>query len=105
MNTPAEVSRPKYFVGPGNRSMTVADLPAPDTKRWVSSRKAVVVTAVRGNYLSREEACSRYNLSEEEYLSWEHRFDQDGVKGLNATRIQQYRRPKSAKEGGTDDDS
>ena len=52
-------SRPRYVVGPEGTPLTMADLPPPDTKRWVIRRKAEVVAAVRGGLLSLEEACSR----------------------------------------------
>jgi len=70
---------------------TIADLPAPGTKRWVIRRKAEVVAAVRGGLLSLEEACSRYTLTVEEFLSWQYSIDQHGLAGLRTTRIQQYR--------------
>ena len=38
-------------------------LPAPDTKRWVARRKAVIVDAVRNVALTLDEACERYQLS------------------------------------------
>lgn len=71
--------------------MTLDDLPPPDTRRWVSRRKALVVLAVRDGLLTREAACERYDLSIEEYLSWERLVDSFGVPGLRATRIQDYR--------------
>ena len=71
--------------------LTIADLPAPGTKRWVIRRKAEVVAAVRGGLLSLEEACSRYTLTVEEFLSWQYSIDQHGLAGLRTTRIQQYR--------------
>ena len=49
-------------------------LPPPTTKRWVIRRKAEVVAAVRGGLLSLEEACARYTLTVEEFLSWQY-FD------------------------------
>ena len=52
--------RVKYVIGPDGSPLTIADLPAPGTKRWVIRRKAEVVAAVRGGLLSLEEACSRY---------------------------------------------
>lgn len=73
--------------------MTVADLPPPDTKRWVSRRKAAVVTAVRRGLISLDEACRRYNLSVEEFLSWQRLIDAHGVAGLRATHLQHYRSP------------
>src|SRR5215471_16607099 len=33
------------------------DLPPPDTKRWVTRRKAVIVNAVRAGVISLEEVC------------------------------------------------
>jgi len=86
-------SRPriKYVIGPVGR-LTLADLPLPDTKRWVIRRKAEVVAAVRGGLLSLEEACSRYALNPEEFLSWQHQIDRFGFAGLRTTRTQFYRR-------------
>jgi hypothetical protein len=66
-------------------------LPPSNTKRWVIRRKAEVVAAVRGGLLSIEEACSRYTLTVEEYLSWQRSIDRHGLAGLRATRIQHYR--------------
>ena len=53
--------------------------------------KAEVVAAVRGGLLSLEEACARYTLTVEEFLSWQYSIDQHGLAGLRTTRIQQYR--------------
>jgi hypothetical protein len=54
-------------------------------------RKADVVAAVRGGLLSLEEACSRYMLTVDEFLSWQSSIDQHGLAGLRSTRIQEYR--------------
>jgi hypothetical protein len=83
--------RPKYVIGPDGSPMTIADLPAPSTKRWVVRRKAQVIAAVRGGLLSLEDACSRYRLTVDEFLSWQSSIDQHGLSGLRTTRIQQYR--------------
>ena len=66
-----EPHRPRvnYVIGPDGSPLTIADLPAPGTKRWVIRRKAEVVAAVRGGLLSLEEACSRYTLTVDEFLS------------------------------------
>jgi hypothetical protein len=48
----------------------LGDLPPPSTTRWVARRKAQVVTAVRDGVLTFEDACRRYNISPEEFLSW-----------------------------------
>ena len=71
--------------------LTVADLPPRDTKRWVIRRKAEVVAAVRGGLISLEEACERYTLTVDEFLSWQRSIDKHGLPGLRATRIQEYR--------------
>ena len=71
--------------------ITLDRLPPPETKRWVIRRKAEVVAAVRGGLLSLEEACSRYTLTVDEFLSWQFSIDQHGLAGLRTTRIQQYR--------------
>jgi hypothetical protein len=66
-------------------------LPPRDTKRWVARRKAAVVTAVRSGAISLEEACHRYHLSEEEFLTWQRGIEVHGVAGLRVTRLQIYR--------------
>jgi Protein of unknown function (DUF1153) len=81
-----------HVIGVGGRLLTLADLPLPDTKRWVIRRKAEVVAAVRGGLLSMEEACSRYALSADEVLAWQYRIDCFGIAGLSATRTQFYPR-------------
>src|SRR5665213_1416951 len=47
--------------------------------------------AAHGGLLSLEEACSRYTLTVDEFLSWQFSIDQHGLAGLRTTRIQQYR--------------
>jgi hypothetical protein len=66
-------------------------LPAPDTKRWSSRRKAAVVVAIRGGIITREEACQRYTLSDEELGGWEVAFDRGGIPGLRITSQYSYR--------------
>ncbi len=69
----------------------MAELPPPDVKRWTVRRKAAVVTAVAEGVLTREEACRRYQLTEEEFVSWQQAFEAHGLPGLRSTRLQQYR--------------
>jgi hypothetical protein len=88
-------------IGPHGDPMTVDDLPPPDTKRWVVRRKAEVVAGVRAGLISIEEACERYSLSMEEFLSWQRMIESHGVRGLRTTRLQHYRRPN---DGDNDDD-
>src|SRR5690242_10030609 len=82
--------RVSYVIGPDGSPLTLADLPSPDTKRWVIRRKAEVVAAVRGGLLSLEEACSRYALNSDEFLSWQYCIDRYGLAGLRTTRTQFY---------------
>ena len=84
--------RVKYVIGPDGSPLTVADLPPTNTRRWVIRRKAEVVAAVRGGLLSLDEACSRYTLTVEEFLSWQISIDQHGLAGLRTTQIQEYRK-------------
>lgn len=80
-----------YVTGPNGSPLTLADLPPISTRRWVSRRKAEVVAAVRGGLLSQDEACKRYNLTTEEFDSWQNALDRFGLPGLRATRIRLYR--------------
>jgi hypothetical protein len=84
-------ARVKCVIGPDGSPLTVADLPGPETRRWVIRRKARVVAAVRGGLLSLEEACNRYTLTVEEILAWQYSYDRHGLAGLRTTRVQQYR--------------
>ena len=84
-----------------NRTSPLEGLPPSSTKRWVVRRKAAVVAAVLGGKITLEEACRCYQLSEEEFRSWERAFETHGLAGLRTTRTQQYRvvrpaRPRSS---------
>ena len=73
------------------RIVRIEDLPPPGIKRWVIRRKAEVVAAVRAGVISIDEACQRYTLSVEEFLSWQRSIDRHGLRGLRTTRLQDYR--------------
>jgi len=73
MSLEASLPRLKYTVVNG-QVITAADLPDPKNVRWVKSRKLIVVAAVHAHLLSAEEACARYELSREEFVSWQHLF-------------------------------
>ena len=83
--------RVKYVIGPDGSPLTNADHHPSNTRRWVIRRKAEVVAAVRGGLLSLDEACQRYTLTVDEFLSWQQSIDQHGLAGLRTTRIQHYR--------------
>lgn len=86
-----QVEREPMAIGPNGSPLRLEDLPAPSTRRWVARRKAEVVAAVRGGLLTLDEACRRYNLSAEEYASWERLIDRHGLDGLRVTRLQEFR--------------
>ena len=82
----------RIVVGPDGAPLSVIDLPpAQNRGRWVTRRKAQVVAAVSGGLLSIKEACERYSITPEEFLSWYGSVARFGVSGLRATKLQQYR--------------
>jgi len=83
--------RPAQVVGPLGEPLTIKDLPPANTRRWVVRRKAEVVAAVNGGLLSIDDACARYDLTLEEFASWQRAVDRSGMPGLRVTRIQHYR--------------
>jgi len=84
-------TKPDRVIGPLGEILTLDDLPAPGTFRWVARRKAEVVAAVNGELLSMDDACERYDLTTEELVSWQRGFDRSGMPGLRTTRVQDYR--------------
>lgn len=83
--------RPAQVIGPLGESLTVETLPPPGTTRWVVRRKAEVVAAVNGGLLTVDEVCDRYNLTVEEFASWQRAVDRSGMPGLRVNRIQHYK--------------
>ena len=83
--------RPAQVIGPLGEPLTLADLPPPETRRWVVRRKAEVVAAVNGGLLSIDDVLERYGLTLEEFASWQRAVDRSGMQGLRVTRIQHYR--------------
>lgn len=83
--------RPAQVIGPLGEPLTLADLPPPNTRRWVVRRKAEVVAAVNGGLLSIDDVLERYTLTLEEFASWQRAVDRSGMQGLRVTRIQHYR--------------
>ena len=82
------------------RTTCADDLPPEGTQRWVACRKAQVVAAVREGGLGFEDACRRYNISHEEYASWERAIDRhvagpprDPAAGVPLTRPARSSRP------------
>ena len=85
------VDGPRQVSLPDGTTLTRADLPPADTRRWVASRKAVVVKAVLYGLISQTEALERYDLSEEEFALWRDAITTHGEKALKVTAIQKYR--------------
>ena len=77
---------------PDPAAVSLADLPAPDTRRWVARRKAAVARAVLSGALTRTEAQQRWNLSDEELDLWIERLALAGERALKATQVWKYRR-------------
>jgi thiamine monophosphate synthase len=101
-HTPAPTPQKPALTRHGERRIVrVEDLPPPGIKRWVIRRKAEVVAAVRAGVISIDEACQRYTLSVEEFLSWQRSIDRHGLRGLRTTRLQDYRASEQAQADET----
>ena len=72
----------KRAIGPDGRILTLADLPSPDTTRWVARRKAEIVASVHAGLLDKSEACERYAITDEEFLEWVRAYAAGGLPGL-----------------------
>jgi hypothetical protein len=91
------IERVDQVLGADGGTLTLADLPPKNLKRWIALRKAEVVAAVEGGLLSECEACARYNISHEEFSGWLHAYARDGVPGLRArANGQGMRKPSRA---------
>lgn len=86
-----KVPGPRMVRLPDGRTMSRADLPPRDTRRWVARRKAAVVRAVQAGLISQSEAQETYGLSAEEFESWCRAVDRHGEAALKATAVQKYR--------------
>ncbi|MCC5959598.1 DUF1153 domain-containing protein [Roseinatronobacter sp. S2] len=88
-----KVEGPRAVTLPDGRVLTLADLPPANTRRWVASRKALVVLAVQHGLMTRKSAQDRYDLSEEEFILWETAVSLHGIEALKVTSLQKYRQP------------
>lgn len=88
-----KVDGPRTVTLPDGSTMTRADLPPKDTRRWVASRKAAVVKGVVFGLISEPEALKMYGLSEEEFQAWRDAIRDHGEAALKATAVQKYRQP------------
>ena len=71
--------RPASVIGPLGEMLTLEALPPANHTRWVVRRKAEVVAAVNGGILTIDEACDRYSLTIEEFVSWQRAVDRSGM--------------------------
>ncbi|MDF1727581.1 MAG: DUF1153 domain-containing protein [Sulfitobacter sp.] len=88
-----KVDGPRSVTLADGRVMSQADLPSPQTRRWVASRKAAVVRGVIYGLITQTEAQRRYQISEEEFLEWVRAVSEHGEEALKATALQKYRQP------------
>jgi hypothetical protein len=88
-----KIDGPRAVKLPDGSILTRADLPPERTRRWVASRKAVVVKAVDAGLITMKEAIDRYALSEEEFDGWRRAVHDHGLDALKVTAIQRYRQP------------
>jgi len=88
-----KIDGPRAVKLPDGSTMTRADLPPAQTRRWVASRKAAVVKAVQHGLITQDQAKDRYGLSDEELLEWVKAATQHGEDALKVTRVQKYRQP------------
>jgi hypothetical protein len=73
------------LLGPDLEELTLNALPAQGpSERWSMMRKGRVIAAVQHGLLSLDEACARYAMSVDEYLSWESALQRHGLSGLRA---------------------
>ena len=85
------VDGPRQVTLPDGTILSRADLPPADTRRWVASRKVIVVRAVIYGLIPESEALERYALSAEEFALWRAAVERHGEKALKVTTIQKYR--------------
>ena len=82
----------KVAIGPNGNLLRLEDLPSGHEGRWVARRKAEVVAAVQAGLLSLEAACQRYNISVQEFDTWQSAIRRHGIGGLRVTQIQEIKR-------------
>jgi hypothetical protein len=79
----------------------------PPIKRWTIRRKAAVVAAVHSGAITLEAACRRYELSIEEFRTWESKVAPRSALSAVAidllTSINPSERPRSSAQKQTDD--
>ncbi len=93
-----KVEGPRSVNLPDGTVLTRADLPPTDTKRWVASRKAMVVRGVLYGLITLSDAKKKYGISDEEFNAWVSAVAEHGVDALKTTALKKYRQPKVESE-------
>ena len=93
-----KVVGPRSVTLPDGTILSRADLPPSDTRRWVASRKIVVVRGVLYGLITLSEAKKRYGISDEEFNTWVAAVAEHGVEALKVTALKKYRQPKDESE-------
>lgn len=88
-----KVDGPRSVTLPDGTILSRANLPPPDTERWVASRKLAVVRGVAYGLITRKQALELYALSDEEFDSWVVAVTQHGESALKVTLLKSYRQP------------
>ncbi len=75
----------------GQNQKILNELPPPDTQRWVIRRKAAVVAAVKNGAITLDDVCRRYDISAEEFLTWQEMIEKHGIRSLRVTKLKDFR--------------
>lgn len=57
-----------------SKHLIFQSLPKPNTKRWSKLKKIKIIKAINLGILTLDDACKKYCLSVEEYLSWQKKL-------------------------------
>jgi Protein of unknown function (DUF1153) len=78
-----QLAFPMAIAGSLNEKSPIDMLPPPRNRRWVRRQKRAVVAAVYNGSLPLSVAMERYEMSIEEFVSWECEFlDEHAAEGL-----------------------
>ncbi len=88
-----KVPGPRAVTLPDGTVLSRADLPTRETRRWVASRKLLVVRAVVYGLMTQEEAQDEYDISKDEFQEWLQAVSDHGTQGLKATCVKKNRQP------------
>jgi Protein of unknown function (DUF1153) len=81
----ADVSGDKACTSAGNNQKAAPPFVPARPVRWLPQRKAEILSAVRRGSISLDQACAIYDLSIEEFMTWQLGNTLYGLAGLRAT--------------------